>query len=145
MKYRPPLVRQLRLAAALIGVMACEGSARRESALLTDAVDRYRRAEMGAKAAQRQAILALACTDAEVCAAKQACLAAINPTTRALALKDEVASRLGDIQNGRLAPDAPEADALPGKLDEAERLLREGRAKMADCDGRLADLRVHHG
>jgi len=138
-------LRQLPLAAALIGVMACEGSARRESASLIDAVDRYRRAESGAKAAQRQAVLALACSDADVCAAKQACLAAIDPTTRALALKDEVALRLGDIQNGRLAPDAPEADALPGKLDEAERLLREGRAKMADCDARLAGLRVHHG
>jgi len=119
---------------------ACAGSARRESAALADAVDRYRRAENGSKASQGQSVLAVACTNAEVCAAKQACLAAVDPTTRALALKDEVAARLVDLQAKRLAPDAPEADALPGKLDEAERLLREGRAKMADCDAKLVLL-----
>ena len=82
----------------------------------------------------------MTCSDAEVCAAKQACLAAIDPTTRALSLKDEVAARVVDIQAKRLAPDAPEADALPGKLDQAELLLREGRAKMTVCDAKLAAL-----
>lgn len=124
--------------ACLLG--ACAGSARRESAALADAVDRYRRAENGTRASQGQAVLAVVCTAAEVCAAKQACLAAIDPTTRALALKDEVAARLVDIQAKRLSPDAPEADALPSKLDEAERLLGEGRTKMADCDAKLVKL-----
>jgi hypothetical protein len=118
----------------------CTGSAKREGAALTDAVDRYRRAESSAKAAQGQAAFAVTCSDAEVCAAKQACLAAIDPTTRALSLKDEVAARVVDIQAKRLAPDAPEADALPGKLDQAELLLREGRAKMAVCDAKLGAL-----
>jgi hypothetical protein len=119
---------------------ACAGSARRESAALADAVDRYRRADNGSRASQGQAVLAIVCTAAEVCAAKQACLAAIDPTTRALALKDEVAARLADIQAKRLSPAAPEADALPSKLDEAERLLHEGRTKMADCDAKLVKL-----
>jgi len=35
--------------------------------------------------------------------------------------------------------------ALPGKLDEAERLLKDGRARMAACDARLTDLRVAFG
>jgi len=98
-----------------------------------------------AKESQQQGVVAVACTDAEVCAAKQVCLAAIVPTTRALVLKDEVAARLGDLQAKRLAPDAPEADALPAKLDEAERLLHEGRAKMTECDAKLVGLRVRHG
>lgn len=123
-----------------MALAACAGGARRESAALSDAVDRYRRADNGSKASQGQSVAAVACTVGEVCAAKQACLAAIDPTTRALALKDEVAARLVDIQAKRLAPDAPEADALPGKLDEAERLLHEGRTQMAECDARLGLL-----
>jgi hypothetical protein len=130
----------------LCALAACTGSAaRRESAALSDAVDRYRRAESASKPGQREAVAAVSCTDAEVCATKQVCLAAIDPTTRALTLKDEVAARLVDIQSKRLAPDAPEADALPGKLDEAERLLHEGRAKMTDCDAKLMQLRVRYG
>jgi hypothetical protein len=124
---------------------SCAGNARRESASLADAVDQYRHAENAAKASHRQAVLQVACTDPEVCAAKKACLAAIDPTTRALELKDEVAHRLADIEAKRVTPDAPEAEVLPAKLDEAERLLREGRAKMSDCDARLLDLRARHG
>jgi hypothetical protein len=125
---------------ALEALGACGGGAKRESAALSDAVDRYRRADDGSKASQGQSVVAVACTVAEVCAAKRACLAAIDPTTRALALKDEVAARLVDLQAKRLAPDAPEAAALPGKLDEAERLLHEGRTQMADCDAKLGLL-----
>jgi hypothetical protein len=124
---------------------ACDGGARREATTLTDAVDRYRRASDASKAAARDAVAAVACTDSRVCDAKQACVAAIEPTTRALALKDEVSRRLGDLEQKRLAPDSPEAQALPGKLDEAELLLKDGRAKMAICDARLTDLRVAFG
>jgi len=124
----------------LVSLAACAGSAKREAAALADAVDRYRRAENVRKASQGQAVVLVTCTDPAVCAAKQACLAAIDPTTQALLLKDEVAARVVDLQTKRLAPDAPEADALPAKLDQAERLLREGRTKMADCDAKLAAL-----
>jgi hypothetical protein len=34
---------------------------------------------------------------------------------------------------------------LPRKLDDAERLLKEGHAKMEDCEKALADLRVRFG
>ena len=124
---------------------ACDGGARREATRLTDAVDRYRRASDASKAAARDAVSAVACADSRVCDAKQACVAAIEPTTRALALKDEVSRRLVDLEQKRMAPDAPEAQALPGKLDEAELLLKDGRAKMAICDARLTDLRVAFG
>lgn len=141
----PPVTRTVLVLLVTCALAACATNARRESVSLADAVDRYRHADSTAKAFQRQAVLTVACTDADVCAAKQACLAAIDPTTRALELKDEVAARLGDIQAKRLALDAPEADGLPAKLDEAERLLHEGRAKMADCDARLLALRARHG
>jgi hypothetical protein len=50
-----------------------------------------------------------------------------------------------DLEKGALAKDSPEASALPGKLDEAEKLLQDGRAKMATCDARLTDLHIDFG
>jgi hypothetical protein len=119
---------------------ACHGSAKREASALAAAVDRFRRADNASKPAQAQTVAAVTCSDQRVCDAKQACLAAIDPTSRALALKDEVARRVVDIQDKRLSPTSPEAQALPGKLDEAEILLREGRTRMPVCEKRLADL-----
>jgi hypothetical protein len=52
---------------------------------------------------------------------------------------------LGDLQERRLPLDAAAAQELPGKLDEATRLLQEGRTKMADCDKKLADLELRYG
>jgi hypothetical protein len=135
----------LALLACVATLAACSGSGKREAATLVDAVDRYRRADDAGKEAQGQAVAAVACTDSRVCDARQACVAALEPTTRGLALKDEVVRRLADLEQKRLAPDSPEAEALPGKLDEAERLLKDGRAKMSACDARLTDLRVAFG
>jgi hypothetical protein len=133
------------LAGLASALAACGGPGKREATTLADAVDRYRRADEASKEAAGKAVAAVECTDAKVCDAKQACLAAIEPTTRSIALKNEVARMLGEIEAKRLAPDAPEAAALPGKLDEAERLLKDGRAGMARCDARLTDLRVAFG
>lgn len=130
------------LACALAG---CGNQAKREALALAAAVDQYRRADNAGKSERAEAVLAAACTDAEVCSVKQACLAAISPTVRALSLKDEVAARLADLEAHRLAPDASEATALPGKLDEAEQALRDGHSKMADCEKGLADLRMRQG
>jgi hypothetical protein len=124
------------------GIEACGSGAAREAASLVSAVDQYRRLEGSSKEAQAKAVSDVACSDPQVCDAKQACVAAIGPTTHALALKDEVTARLADLQANRLAPTAPEAQALPDKLDEAERLLREGRDNMVGCEKKLTDLRV---
>jgi hypothetical protein len=144
---RPALARMLVCGSAALATLlpACANPAKREAATLVDAVDRFRRADDASKATQVQAIAGVACTDAKVCDAKQSCLAAADATARAFALKDEVARRLGDIEQKRLAPDAPEAKALPGQLDEAQKLLEQGRAKMPDCEKKLADLRVNYG
>ncbi|HEY3821292.1 MAG TPA: hypothetical protein VGL81_29200 [Polyangiaceae bacterium] len=138
-------VRFLVFAGVACVLAACSNPGKREAASLADAVDHYRRASDGSKEAEGKAVAAVACSDARVCDAKQACVAAIEPTTRALALKDEAARLLVEIEQKRLAPDAPEVEALPAKLDEAERLLKEGRAGMVRCDARLTDLRVTFG
>ncbi len=137
--------RALLVVAFASSLAACGNPGKREAATLSDAVDRYRRAADASKEAEGKAVAAVVCSDARVCEAKQACVAAIEPTTRALALKDEVARSLIELEQKRLAPDSPEAEALPGKLDEAERLLKDGRAGMARCDARLTDLRVAFG
>jgi alkanesulfonate monooxygenase SsuD/methylene tetrahydromethanopterin reductase-like flavin-dependent oxidoreductase (luciferase family) len=126
-------------------LVACGNPGKREASALIDAVDRYRRAAGPSRDALGQAVSAVACTDARVCEAKQACVAGIEPTTRALSLKDEVARRLVDLEQKRLETNSPEVEALPGKLDEAERLLRDGRSRMTTCDARLTDLRVAFG
>ncbi len=128
-----------------LALLACSGSVKRETASLVAAVDRYERADDASKAAQAQEVAAVPCSAAAVCEAKRACLAAIGPTARALTLKDEVSARIDDLQAKRLAPDSPEAQALPGKLDLATKLLNEGRAKMSDCERKLADLRIASG
>jgi hypothetical protein len=125
--------------------VGCGNTGKREAAALVDAVDRYRRAEGPSRDALGQAVSAMPCTDARVCEARQACVAAIEPTTRALTLKDEVTRQLADLEQKRLATDSPEVQALPAKLDEAEHLLKDGRARMTACDARLTDLRLAFG
>jgi hypothetical protein len=124
---------------------ACGGSAKREASSLSEAVDRYRHATPSTSAALGMSVGAIACTDAQVCDAKRACVAAIDATERAVVLKEDVSARLTDMEGARLAPDSAEAQALPGKLDEATRLLREGHTNMDDCDRRLTDLQVRLG
>jgi len=136
--------RSCALVAALLAP-GCTGAGKHEAASLVSAVDEFRHAPGPAKAQRGQAVVDLHCSDAKVCDAKQACVAAIEPTVRALALKDEVTARVADLEKGTLAKDSPEAQALPGKLDEAEKLLTDGRAKMQACDSRLTDLHVDFG
>ena len=132
------------IALSLTGA-ACQDAPKRETAALVNAVEFFRRADGAGRADRVRDIAGLRCTEARVCEAKGVCLAAIEPTARALAIKDEVAARVADLEQKRLAPDAPEVQDLPAKLDEAKRLLEAGRAKMGECDVKLADLRVAFG
>ena len=135
----------MRRAPLLLLILAACATGKREATSLVTAVDAYRHAAGTVKERRGRDVSAVACSDDRVCAAKQACVAAIEPTVRALALKDEVAARVADIEKGTLPAGSPEARALPSKLDEAEELLREGREKMGACDARLADLHVDFG
>jgi hypothetical protein len=122
--------------------IACGSPAKREAMALADAVDRFRHANGASSVAQAAAVAAVPCSDSGVCDARNACVQAVDPTARALALKDEVTLKLADLEAARLSPDSPEAQALPAKLEDASRLLREGHAKMGACETKLTDLRV---
>jgi len=130
---------------ALVASTSCSGAGRRETAALLRAVEVYRRADDASRARRAEAIFAVACSSTDICAAKDACFAAADATTRALRLKDDVASRVVEIDQKRLSPDSGEAAALPAQLDEAQRLLDTGRQRMSDCERRLGQLRVQYG
>ncbi|MDP9034810.1 MAG: hypothetical protein M3O50_08375, partial [Myxococcota bacterium] len=123
----------------------CAASSKGEATRLLRAVDHFRHVPDAAKTDEARAIASLACTDPKVCEAKRVCVAALEPTARALFLKEDVASRVRDIEQARLAPNAPEAQRLPAELDEAERLLRDGRDRMPECERKLTDLSVDYG
>jgi hypothetical protein len=127
------------------GASSCSPSAKTEAATLIGAVDRYRNASDEAKLDRARAVGSVRCSDSSVCKAKRACEDAVVPSARALAIKDQVSERVRDLREGRLAPDSPEAAALPEALHEAERLLAEGRAKMPECERLLIALRVALG
>jgi hypothetical protein len=130
---------------ALAGCVFAACSTKQEASSLLVAIDRYQRADNVAKAREADAVAAVACSDPQVCEAKRTCLAAIEPTARALTLKEEVAARIEDLQAKRLAPDAPAAQELPTELDRAAKLLEEGRAMFPACERKLAELRVAAG
>jgi hypothetical protein len=131
--------------AASSAMPACQSAGKREAVALDEAVEQYRRATDPSKDAQSLRIAGLACSEAPICDAKQACVAAVGPTTRALQLKDEVAAAVGELESHKLDPASADAQALPGKLSEAKALLEEGRVKMDECDRKLADLRLRYG
>jgi hypothetical protein len=131
--------------ACVHGSLACGRSAKQEATRLVEAVDRFRRADNRQKVAAATAVSAAGCTDPEVCDARGACVAAVDATSRALALKDEVSRAVDDLAAKKLKPEDPVAQALPGKLDEAEALLHEGRAKMPACEDRITNLRIKYG
>lgn len=130
---------------ALALALGCDGGARREAEQLTTAVERFRRADNAGKPAAAEAIRAMACSDGEVCRARDACLAAADATSKALVLKSEVEQGLGALERGELAKESPEAQALLSKLEVAEKLLAEGHAALGPCDDQLVALkRKHH-
>jgi hypothetical protein len=129
----------------LLVITGCTPAAKHETAAVTAAVDRFRRADDESKAQLANDAAAVHCTDAAVCAAKDACVAAMEPMARALTLKGDVARKLDDIEHGRLSAGSPEARGLAERLDEAERLLEDSRGKWAACEKSLTELRMTWG
>lgn len=135
----------LLLVQTLLGPTGCSNEAKRETASLSAAVERWQRADGPQKAPAAADVRAVVCSDAAVVDAKAACVGAIDATAKALDLKHDVEVGLDDLEQKRLAPDDPRARELPKKLDDAERLLIEGRAGMSACDAKLLALRMKHG
>jgi hypothetical protein len=119
-------------------------SAKQEASSLVAAVDRFHRAENIDKPDRATAITLVACSDPTVCEAKAACQTATKATADALILKADVETKLAEVRRGALSKTDDAVQALPGKLDEAGRLLGEGRKAMPDCDQKILVLRSRY-
>lgn len=129
---------------ALAVFPACESGARQEAAQLIEAVDRFRKAENPGKPAALEALRAVKCSAADVCKARDACLASAEATAKAMRLKSEVEQGLVAVEKDAMPRDSDGARALPAKLDEAEALLKEGFSLLPACDDQIMDLKRRH-
>ncbi len=134
---------RLALVVALL-VAACR-AAKPEASALVVSVDRFHRAGNEERPARADGVAALACTDREVCEAREACVRATAATAGALRAKDAAEAILAEVRAGARPPDDPAVRALPEKLDQATHLLEEGRAAMPGCDHRILVLRERYG
>jgi hypothetical protein len=128
----------------LVACVACEGGERREAGSVVVAVQRFHQADNAGKPAAAEALRAVPCSAADVCQTRDLCLVAADSWAKAVILKDTVGRAIDLIEKGILAKDAPEAQALPDKLENAERLLKEGHARLAECDDAVAALKRKH-
>ena len=143
--HRAAVARVLLAAAIALPMLAgCSGD-RTEAAQVVEAVMRFRRADNRDKPAMAEALGAVRCTLAEVCRVRDDCFASAEATAKALRLKNEVEIGISALKNGSLARDSAEVRALPQKLDEAERLLQEGFARLPACDHSIMVLKRKYG
>ncbi|AKV03321.1 hypothetical protein AKJ09_09984 [Labilithrix luteola] len=129
--------------AGLAGLLlvGCDGGERREAEAVTQVVERFRRADNREKPAAVEALRAAKCSTPDVCHARDICLASAEPTSKALRLSSEVEQGLSAVERDAMPRDSAEAKALPGKLDEAESLLKEGEKAMPACADAMMDLK----
>ena len=136
------LARALALALAVVVVAACADPTKQEAASVLAAVDRFRRAEYPAKPGLLAPLKDVPCKDAEVCAAKDACVAHAEPLVQAITMKTDVQLRLGDADAA--AMDLETRAEMIAKLDEASRLLDKGRAAQGACDQKTLELKMKY-
>lgn len=129
---------------AAAALVACDHDARQEAAQLVEAVDRFRKADNPGKPATLATLRAVPCSAPDVCRARDACLASAEATSKALRLKSEVEQGLAAVESGALARESDAARALPGKLDEAESLLKEGFGALPACDDQIMAIKRRH-
>ena len=131
----------MRSALLLVLLASCTDRTPRDAAALVAAVDNYRTADN--KAAAAKAVETAACSADDVCGAKTACLAAIQPTVQGMALDDEVKKALDGMQPGQPADPALTA-SLADKAKRARGLLDSGHDAMRACDEKTTALRAKY-
>ena len=130
-----------RLIAAALLLASCTSGARQEAAQVAEAMDRFRKADNAAKPATVGTLRAVKCSAADVCRARDACLASAEATAKSLRLKSEVEQALVALDAGTLAKESGEAQGLALKLDESATLLDEGFAALPSCDDQIMALK----
>jgi hypothetical protein len=129
------------LALVSLALVACTTGSRQEAAQVVEGMDRFRKADNAAKPSTVESLRAVKCSAADVCQARDACLASAEATAKALRLKSEVEQGLAAVERDAMPNDSLDAKALPAKLDEAESLLKEGFAALPACDDQVMALK----
>jgi hypothetical protein len=122
-------------------LVACDSAERRDAASVIAAVQRFRSADNVSTPAMVDALRATPCSTPDACKVRDECVAAGEPTAKALRLKAEVEKGLGALESGGLSKDSEEAKALPKKLDDAEALLTLGHQSLPKCDDAVQALK----
>ncbi|HEY1957565.1 MAG TPA: hypothetical protein VGH28_18225 [Polyangiaceae bacterium] len=122
----------------LIAFMGIGCHAKDEASQLVGAVDAYRAASNDAKPEKAKAIDAVACTDEEVCKAKDACRKSADATAKGLALQSEIQDAIKD--GGKADP-----DTMQKKFEESNSDLAEGYGYLDDCRAKVQHLRDRFG
>jgi len=125
----------------LLAFCACTTTAKQEARSLVAAVDRYHKAENTEKPAAADELEKVSCTDDEVCDAKSACVKSASAMAKALRKQHDVETKIAAF-DGSIPKDDPGAQALPGQLDEVDRLMKESQDAMPACDEKITALRV---
>lgn len=129
---------------ALVLIAACDSEAKTSARSLLDAVSRFRAADDGEKLARAPLVAASPCASEDVCRAKEACVAFVEPTAAALRMKiDAERSVRQRREEGTL--DATAAAELLRRVDEAEAQLQQGRERLPRCDDELMTLKRRYG
>jgi hypothetical protein len=142
------------MAAVVLGAAvllpACDGGDGDEARSLLAAVDRFRQSESPAKPAALPAVEAVSCTSAEVCSAKDACLAFARPFCVALQLTSDVEQRLNtltvEVDVGQIDPEhqLAEKTALGGLLSQATASNQQSQKALVACDEKMKVLRAKY-
>jgi hypothetical protein len=137
--------------AALGAVLpACDQGEGDEARSLLAAVDRFRDVESAAKPANLPAVEATKCSSAEVCSAKDACLAFARPFCVALQLTSDVEQRLNtlvtEVDAGQIdeAHQIAEKAALNGMLEQATASNQQSQKALVACDAKMQVLRAKY-
>jgi len=133
------------LSIAVLSLLVGCSSARPEVALLAEGVEQFHRASNADRPARADALARLGCRDAEVCAARAACVEATAATAAALRGKLEAEAIVAELEAGKRTSEDPSVKALPSRLEEASQLLKKGHEIMPLCDHKVMVLRERYG
>jgi hypothetical protein len=123
-----------------IGLIGCEDRGKREAEQLVSAIDAYRRAPLDQVGEAVQRLESASCEASATCTAKDACLKSARPSREGMARLTEV--KLAMRPDADLESLRPEDRAkLDAQMNDAERLLKEGKDALVGCDAEVLALR----
>lgn len=125
-----------------LALSACTSAVRIEAERAIAAGERVRKLSIEDQQAALGALQALACTDADVCHVRDACLRVARPTLAALEHRRDAIAAIAAGNAADAAPESIESHKARAAalLDAAEAALEEGKHAVPDCDGALAIL-----